>query len=211
MLSVVRERETVEHEGIVVEPATWMFVKGAPDVLFPSCTSALKADGTTIPLDNAVTAKLSTLQQDWSNQGQRVLALCRRSLDGLKINTETMSAETIEELMYAQLKKLTLVGLVGIRDPPRLDVPPAIETIRRAGVRVFMVTGDFKLTAIAIARQVGCCSFISVWRVRFLTPEYVAGRNYHPGEDRNPGRYAHVFHLEKVCGCSTSDYQADRG
>jgi magnesium-transporting ATPase (P-type) len=44
----------------------------------------------------------------------------------------------------------------GIRDPPRPDVPNAIEVIRRAGVRIFMVTGDFKLTAIAIAQQVSC-------------------------------------------------------
>ncbi|KAI8904894.1 HAD-like domain-containing protein, partial [Entophlyctis helioformis] len=45
--------------------------------------------------------------------------------------------------------------LVGIRDPPRPDVKASVEIMRRAGVRVFVVTGDFKLTAIAIARQVG--------------------------------------------------------
>lgn len=57
--------------------------------------------------------------------------------------------------MYAEMQDLTLVGLVGIRDPPRPDVPGSIDVIRRAGVRVFMVTGDFRLTAVAIARQVG--------------------------------------------------------
>lgn len=56
--------------------------------------------------------------------------------------------------MYDEMHDLTLVGLVGIRDPPRPDVPAAIDVIRRAGVRIFMVTGDFKLTAVAIARQV---------------------------------------------------------
>lgn len=57
--------------------------------------------------------------------------------------------------MYGEMQDLTLVGLVGIRDPPRPDVPTAIDVIRKAGVRVFMVTGDFKLTAVAIAQQVG--------------------------------------------------------
>lgn len=57
--------------------------------------------------------------------------------------------------MYSEMQDLTLVGLVGIRDPPRSDVPASIDVIRNAGVRVFMVTGDFKLTAVAIAAQVG--------------------------------------------------------
>ena len=61
----------------------------------------------------------------------------------------------LEQVMYSEMQDLTLVGLVGIRDPPRSDVPVAINVIRKAGVRVFMVTGDFKLTALAIARQVG--------------------------------------------------------
>jgi sodium/potassium-transporting ATPase subunit alpha len=61
--------------------------------------------------------------------------------------------------MYAEMCDLTLVGLVGICDPPRPDVLPSIGIIRRAGVRVFMVTGDFKLTALAIARQVNFLHF----------------------------------------------------
>lgn len=56
--------------------------------------------------------------------------------------------------MYSEMDNLTLVGLVGIRDPPRPDVLSSVGVIRRAGVRVFMVTGDFKLTAVAIARHV---------------------------------------------------------
>jgi sodium/potassium-transporting ATPase subunit alpha len=75
-------------------------------------------------------------------------------MDDIKLNPETMSANAMEDLLYSELRDLTLVGLVGIRDPPRADVAGAIEIIRKAGVRVFVVTGDFKLTAVAIARQV---------------------------------------------------------
>jgi sodium/potassium-transporting ATPase subunit alpha len=157
MLSVVRERKAPVEEDEIFEP--WMLVKGAPDVLFPFCISALNADGTEVSFDDHVAKRLSTLQSDWSSQGQRVLALCRRSLGGLAVDFNHISTNAVEETMYSELRNLTLVGLIGIRDPPRHDVRDAIGIIRRAGVRVFMVTGDFKLTAVAIARQV-CCHLL---------------------------------------------------
>lgn len=131
----------------------WMLVKGAPDVLFGACTSVMRADGSVHHLGAGARRQLDALQEEWSSEGQRVLALCRRSLRGVKLRAD-MPANEMEELMYAELQGLTLVGFVGIRDPPRPDVLGAVATIRRAGVRIFMVTGDFKLTALAIAKQV---------------------------------------------------------
>jgi sodium/potassium-transporting ATPase subunit alpha len=154
MLTVVRERKIVQREIDTADPECWMLVKGAPDVLFPSCSDIMKPDGTVIRLDEATLARVSTLQAEWSNSGLRVLALCRRSLASVKMNPDTMSAAVMEEMVHSEFQDLTLVGLVGIRDPPRADVPDAIKVIRRAGVRVFMVTGDFRLTAVAIAKQV---------------------------------------------------------
>ncbi|EGO02908.1 hypothetical protein SERLA73DRAFT_84809 [Serpula lacrymans var. lacrymans S7.3] len=130
----------------------WMLVKGAPDVLFPSCESIMNMDGSVVPFAGEARDSLSALQNEWSSRGQRVLALCRKQVHGFKPN---LSPNDMEEAMYAEMHGLTLVGVIGIRDLPRPDVPSAIVTIRRAGVRVFMVTGDFKLTAVAIARQVG--------------------------------------------------------
>ena len=150
MLAVWR---TLPDPSTQAADSTWMLVKGAPDVLFPTCTSVMRADGTVQHLDAGARRQLHALQEEWSSEGQRVLALCRRSLDGVKFHAD-MPANDMEELMYAELQGLTLVGFVGIRDPPRPDVPGAVATIRRAGVRVFMVTGDFKLTALAIAKQV---------------------------------------------------------
>ncbi|KAG2112551.1 uncharacterized protein F5147DRAFT_683354 [Suillus discolor] len=152
MLSVVQETKTTEGDIAERNSTAWMLVKGAPDMLVKSCTSVMKSDGTVVPFDEAARQQMSDLQSNWSSEGQRVLALCRKPLDALKPN---LSPNDMEELMYSEICNLTLVGLVGIRDPPRPDVPASVAVIRRAGVRVFMVTGDFKLTAVAIARQVG--------------------------------------------------------
>ncbi|KAI9457845.1 calcium ATPase transmembrane domain M-containing protein [Boletus coccyginus] len=137
------------------ENSGYMLVKGGPDVLFSSCSSVLQCDGTSVPFGANERQRVSAIQNEWSSEGKRVLALCRKPFDGNKLG---LPANTMEELMYSEMQDLTLVGLVGLRDPPREDVPAAIGTIRRAGVRVFMVTGDFKITAVAIARQVGIIS-----------------------------------------------------
>lgn len=153
MLTVVQERGA----GKASDPT--MLIKGAPDVLFPFCTSVMNSDGSVMPVSNALRGQISTLQSEWSSEGQRVLALCHRSLQGIKVDPTQMSPNELEEMMYAEVQELTLVALVGIRDPPRYDVADALKIVRRAGVKIFMVTGDFKLTAVAIAKQVCCCRF----------------------------------------------------
>ncbi|KAH7924420.1 calcium ATPase [Leucogyrophana mollusca] len=155
MLSVVSEDPSQADDLSIKHSRSSMLVKGAPDILFKACGTIMKADGAIVPFDQSAKETLSSLQSQWSSQGQRVLALCIKPLDGFKAE---LPPNDMEELMYSEMQNLTLVGIVGIRDPPRSDVPSAIDTIRKAGVRVFMVTGDFKLTAVAIARQVGIIS-----------------------------------------------------
>ena len=73
MLSVVSEVNTAEkqkHMG-----SSWMLVKGAPDILFASCSEVLQSDGTVVPLTSSARQTLVTRQEEWSSQGQRVLAL----------------------------------------------------------------------------------------------------------------------------------------
>ena len=77
-----------------------------------------------------------------AEQGLRVLALAYRSLP------PDVSQEHLEE-------QLTLVGLVGFRDPPRPEVPVAIRQCHEAGIKVIMITGDHPQTAVAIAREIG--------------------------------------------------------
>jgi sodium/potassium-transporting ATPase subunit alpha len=131
MLTVIREHKGVGEKMEMGEPS--MLVKGAPDVLFPACSRALNADGSEVPFDSDVFRRVSALQSQWSSEGQRVLALCRKSLDSVKVDFNHTSANDVEEMMYSQLSNLTLVGIVGIRDPPRSDVKTAVQIIRRAG------------------------------------------------------------------------------
>ena len=148
MMSVVQDY-TAKSEDSTGQP--WMLIKGAPDVLFASSTSILDSDGKPVPFNSAHQNRLSQLQHNWSSEGQRVIAVCKRSLDGIKLPKDESE---LEDLLYSELQELTLVGLISIRDPPRADVKEAVRVIRAAGVRIFMVTGDFMLTAVAIAKQV---------------------------------------------------------
>lgn len=157
MLSLVTEQKvgggTNGEFDTTEEP--WLLVKGAPDKLFGMCDGVMKTDGTVVPFDNECRSILQTIQAEWSSTGQRVLAVCKKSVDGVKLDAQRMSASEVEDCLYEEMDDLTFIGLLGIRDPPRGDVEDAIKVIRRAGVRVVMVTGDFKLTAVAIAKQVG--------------------------------------------------------
>ena len=149
MMSVIQDHTAKPEEQATAQ--TWMIIKGAPDVLFPSATSILDSNGKVVPFSPAHQSRLSQLQHKWSSEGQRVIAVCKRSLDAHKLpkgDTE------LEEMLYNELEDLTLVGLLSIRDPPRADVKEAVRVIRAAGVRIFMVTGDFMITAVAIAKQV---------------------------------------------------------
>jgi Ca2+-transporting ATPase len=129
--------------------------KGSADVLLPLCTSFETDDGIK-PLDEAERTRIEAEAERMSSASLRVLAVARRvymqakdrmSLGGTGEDTERASLE-IEQ-------QLTFVGLVGMIDPPREGVKEAIAACAAAQVRAVMITGDHKLTAVAIARELG--------------------------------------------------------
>ncbi|KAG0060573.1 hypothetical protein BGZ89_012176 [Linnemannia elongata] len=141
-----------------------VFVKGAPDVLLPHCTSFVSGlSNIGQPLTSEWSAELSRIQMEWSRQGKRVLMLCKggfspylaaaRNNAGSSHNTAQQ-----EELARQGLHELCIIGLIGIMDPPRPEIRDTIVSCRRAGARFFMVTGDFGITAAAIAKQIGLFS-----------------------------------------------------
>ncbi len=118
-----------------------VMVKGAPDVLLSRCARAL-ADGTR-PLDAALAREAAAANAAMAERALRVLACAYKDVDELP---RELTSETLE-------RDLTFAGLVGMIDPPRLEAKEAVAQCYAAGIRPVMITGDHKLTAVAIARE----------------------------------------------------------
>jgi len=124
-------------------------VKGGADVLLGRCATVATTSGP-VALDSAQRHALDAHIEALAGEGLRVLAVAERHLPPNVLGT-ARSDEDLVELA----RDLTLVGLVGLLDPPRPEARDAIELCRRAGIAVKMITGDHAATATAIAAQLG--------------------------------------------------------
>ncbi|RGP76726.1 h+ k+-exchanging atpase [Fusarium longipes] len=134
---------------------TLLTVKGAPDVLFDRCSYYVSEHAETVPLNAAMRAKLEELKNMYSSKGKRCLLLARKVLKAGSVPNDTDSILYEKAVTDESKSGLTLLGLVAIVDPLRHDIPHVVSTLRGAGIRIAMVTGDFALTALAIARDAG--------------------------------------------------------
>lgn len=158
-----RERQqTLAKIGVLLPSACTsnfmlLTVKGAPDILLKSCQFILKptANGADEEvLDGAMRLKLADLQQTWARQGKRVILMASKLVSAKLLDT-TDTFETTRTLRYQVSDGLTFVGMVAIEDPPRKQVDRVICKLRDAGIKIVMITGDFELTGLSIAKQVG--------------------------------------------------------
>jgi calcium-translocating P-type ATPase len=119
------------------------YVKGAPKETLALCET-IRRGGTAVALTDDIRRAVLAEHDRLAAEGLRMLAVATRRLpvDG---DGATAAVES----------ELTLLGIVGLWDPPRPEVEGAIAACRSAGIRVIMVTGDYGLTAGAIARQIG--------------------------------------------------------
>ena len=120
------------------------FTKGAPDELLKRCTKAL-VNGSVVELTDAIRADILKANKAMADKALRVLAAAKKDLSDVPAEYTTESVE----------HDLCFVGLVGMIDPVRPEVKPAIDECRSAGIRPIMITGDHKDTAVAIAMQLG--------------------------------------------------------
>ncbi|CAO1623254.1 unnamed protein product [Sympodiomycopsis kandeliae] len=144
-----------------------MVCKGAPDILLKRCNSVQDAGGEVLPLTPERLADITQTQSEWADQGQRVLVLARKVVSRSDLPEDNID----DDVIIAATTGLTVVGLVGIVDPPRPEIPGVVATCRGAGARFFMVTGDFQNTAVAIARQCGIITSRTVYGYNDLSDE----------------------------------------
>ena len=119
-------------------------VKGAPDLLLEQSSQLLDREGP-LPLTDDDRRRIIDASSHMASQALRVLGVAYRRLDR---PPETVTAADVEH-------DLIFVGLMGMIDPARPEVKPAIAKARRAGIRTVMITGDYKETARAIAAEIG--------------------------------------------------------
>lgn len=140
-----------------------MFVKGAPERILSVSSNVILQDGSLAPLSESDRKVLHAKVLDTASKGLRVLAIAKKieignlkSFNGIDDKTHPAAELMKDPENYPQLETdLSLIGFVAIKDPVRTQVPSSIEMCRKAGIVVFMVTGDIKETAFSIGKEIG--------------------------------------------------------
>ncbi|SJX62454.1 endoplasmic reticulum calcium transporter [Sporisorium reilianum f. sp. reilianum] len=128
-----------------------LLVKGAPETVVERCETVLVGKKA-VALDAALRAQIADKVLEYGRLGLRTLAIAVK--EDVPLDVESYRSSSPSE--YVQFEqRMTLVGLVGMLDPPRPEVRHAIERCRQAGIRVIVITGDNKNTAETICRQIG--------------------------------------------------------
>ncbi|CAJ1357682.1 unnamed protein product [Effrenium voratum] len=126
--------------------------KGAPNYIIDLCAEQLKEDGSVAKLTEADKKSILQIVDGYSERALRVLAIAARPMKNLPYD-ENNEDVTTDQKFEACRKQLRLIGLVASIDPERDGVPQSVLAARGAGIRVVMITGDYLLTAIAIAKN----------------------------------------------------------
>ena len=136
--SETRYMATLHHDH---EGHTFVYAKGGPERILDMCSQQLRA-GETSPVDRDY---WHTRMENMAARGFRVLAVACKAVEADTVELDHATVET----------GMTLLGLVGMIDPPREAAIQAVADCHAAGIRVTMITGDHPLTAGAVARQLG--------------------------------------------------------
>jgi len=136
--SETKKMTTIHH----TPEGKFAYSKGAPEVILESC-SCLYRNGSEVGLNHDERRRIVSLAQDMAGNALRVLAMSYKKMSG---NLTSVGAQESD---------MVFLGLVGMIDPPREEVKGAVKICDEAGIKSVMITGDHKLTAVAIAKELG--------------------------------------------------------
>jgi len=120
------------------------YTKGAPDELLKICTGAI-IKGESVTLTDEIIGDITDKMGEYTSKALRVLAVAYKELTVLPADCDPLSIE----------KDMTFIGLEAMIDPVRDEVVAAVNDCKTSGIRVVMITGDHKDTAVAIAKELG--------------------------------------------------------
>jgi Ca2+-transporting ATPase len=138
-----RKRMTTVHA--MPDGRVLAFMKGAPEVVLDRC-GMMQSGAGTVPLDAAARAALHAANESMARRALRVLGIAFRELASQERHAR--DADEVE-------RDFVFLGYVGMMDPPRDEAREAVQVCRQVGIRPVMITGDHKLTAVAVARETG--------------------------------------------------------
>ena len=138
-----RKMMTTFHKDFIPEKVV-SFTKGAPDIIIDKC-SHISIKGRPVPFDSKLKAEAMAMNSKFSKDALRVLAFAYKEYPTLPTDIDKRQVE--DDMIF--------VGLVGMIDPARPEAKAAIAKCKEAGIQTIMITGDYKETAFAIAKQLG--------------------------------------------------------
>ncbi|HZJ99988.1 MAG TPA: calcium-translocating P-type ATPase, SERCA-type [Tissierellaceae bacterium] len=143
-----RKMMTTFHENYIPDRVV-SFTKGAPDVIINRC-SKISMNEKVLEFTEDRKREVLDINSTFSKEALRVLAFSYKEYDELPDNINPENNEV----------DMTFVGLVGMIDPARVEAKDAIEKCKNAGIKTVMITGDYKETAFAIAKELGMAESI---------------------------------------------------
>jgi len=136
-----RKRMTTIHQ--LNNGKKFVFMKGAPEVVLKRCSFALDREKVG-PLAEEEKVNILRVNEEMARGALRVLGISYQEIQG--------GIEYVEETVE---KDLIFLGLVGMMDPPREEAMEAIQVCKQVHIKPIMITGDHKLTAVAVAKEIG--------------------------------------------------------
>jgi Ca2+-transporting ATPase len=146
-----RKRMTTVHR--MPEGKLMVFMKGAPETILDRCAQVFR-NGEAKKLTQREKQKILQTNEQMASAALRVLGVAFKELTGIQIEDfRELSEET--EIHERSESDLTFIGLIGMIDPPREEAKEANKMCQQAGIKTIMITGDHRLTAVAVAKEIG--------------------------------------------------------